>query len=505
MATQTDNLLLLDAVAPFGKRTLDSTDSLVIGVADTTFSNDVTVGGDATVDGNLTVKGTTTTTESETVLVADNHIYLNDGYETDAAQTGGLVINVDPEAATTESAAGAGFVAGIASTSNPTVGVASTANFAISDIVQVAGSTGNDGIYEVDALLTTPTRIQVRGVGTSATVEDFTQSQFVTEAAAGNITVVKIAVLRSGTDGIFESAFDDATPFTFSDFTTAAGTTLQVAYDNDPDGSDATITTNATDGAVVIAGNQKLQVTATNGLDVDTIADFDVTTFDVQMTGTNGFNLDGTAASNATVTAGNLTLSTITSGAVNITSADAATQTYPANDAAAVTITDGALSYAVVDSTTALEQLELPTFVAFGAEGAGRQYTASGAIALGAPVAVNATTATASEADADTGTLINGIVAGVAVAAATDTSPVQIVTVPGSVVPVLFGSAPASADIGKQVWNSATAGECSIAMPGPGGARVQFRVGYLESGDGADTTPLVRLSLDLVAHGPGAS
>jgi len=43
-------------------------------------------------------------------------------------------------------------------------------------------------------------------------------------------------------------------------------------------------------------------VTATSGLDVDTIADFDVTTFDVQMTGNNGFSIDGTADSNVAVT-----------------------------------------------------------------------------------------------------------------------------------------------------------------------------------------------------------
>jgi hypothetical protein len=96
--------------------------------------------------------------------------------------------------------------------------------------------------------------------------------------------------------------------------------TLQSVYDNDPDGSDATITTNATDGAVVIAGDQELRVSATNGLNVDTRFDFDGTFFDVLMTA-GGFSIDGVAASNLSVTSGNLTLSTLTSGTLFLTSA----------------------------------------------------------------------------------------------------------------------------------------------------------------------------------------
>jgi hypothetical protein len=44
--------------------------------------------------------------------------------------------------------------------------------------------------------------------------------------------------------------------------------TLNTVYGQDPDGSGATITTNSTDGDVIIAGTQKLQVTASGGLDV---------------------------------------------------------------------------------------------------------------------------------------------------------------------------------------------------------------------------------------------
>ena len=48
--------------------------------------------------------------------------------------------------------------------------------------------------------------------------------------------------------------------------TQLAATTLQQVYNNDVNGSDALITTNSTDGSVVIAGTEALVVTATSGL-----------------------------------------------------------------------------------------------------------------------------------------------------------------------------------------------------------------------------------------------
>jgi len=93
--------------------------------------------------------------------------------------------------------------------------------------------------------------------------------------------------------------------------------TLQRAYDNDPDGGNATIVTNSTDGAVIIAGDQKLQVTATGGFDLDTGFDMDgAGPFDVDITG--AVSIDSDAASNFTVDGANLTLSTTTSGDVNV-------------------------------------------------------------------------------------------------------------------------------------------------------------------------------------------
>lgn len=99
----------------------------------------------------------------------------------------------------------------------------------------------------------------------------------------------------------------------------SATTTLQQAYDNDADGGDATITTDATDGAVVIAGTEKFQVTATGGIDLDTGFDMDATSnnFDVSIT-SGSFSFDVDQASNLTVDSANLTLETTTSGNVQV-------------------------------------------------------------------------------------------------------------------------------------------------------------------------------------------
>jgi len=79
-----------------------------------TFSEDMVVQGD------LTVEGTTFTTESETVLISDNNLYLNYDYELNTPTTGGLTVNYYPTA-TTDSVAATGFVAGVGGVSNPKV------------------------------------------------------------------------------------------------------------------------------------------------------------------------------------------------------------------------------------------------------------------------------------------------------------------------------------------------------------------------------------------------
>lgn len=271
-----------------------------------TFSEHVTVGG------NLTVLGTTVSTDSETVLVADNHLYLNAGYTNGSPVTGGLVINYDPSA-TFDAVAAGGFTAGEAGVSNPTLATVGAATFAASDLIQIssAADPANNGLYEV--LSHAANVLTVRGVGVTATVEDVTQNQFVTDTTvAGVIYKIAVAVFRAGTDGVFEVAQGSATPLVYSDLVTAASTTLQAAYKGDVDGGGATITTDVTDGDVIIGGTQKLYVTATGGLKVgnggsEVPTYLAATTFDVLATGDISFR-----------TATILNLGTVSTPTINI-------------------------------------------------------------------------------------------------------------------------------------------------------------------------------------------
>jgi hypothetical protein len=270
-------------------------------------------GSVTTIAGDLVVQGTTTSVDSEVVLLTDNHLYMNSGYTTAAAQTGGLVVNSLPTATATTVAA-TGFVAGVPATSNPTVNTVGAATFAAGDLVQVsgAGNVENNGLFEV--LTHAANLLTIRGVGTTATLQDFTQNQFTTSTVvAGAITKVTVAVIRSGTDGVWESAYGSTNVLTFADFATAAGTTLQTAYDNST--SPATITTNSTDDEILITGTAGLRVTGT-GADNTVSPGFG---FEVDTTG--AFRLLGDTASTISVDTDSLTISTVTTGTIAVTSA----------------------------------------------------------------------------------------------------------------------------------------------------------------------------------------
>lgn len=211
-------------------------------------------GGTTRVLGDFIVDGTTTTVDSETVLIADNHLYLNAGYTTVATQTGGLVVNYSPIG--TETTVNAAYVAGVPATSNPTVGTVGAATFAVGQFVQFSGASDskNEGLYEV--LSHAANVLTIRGIGTTATVEDFTQNQF--EVVASNGATIKrlnIGVLRIGVDGIPETGEGAVTPITFNDLATAAGSDLQAAYDAGPN--------------ITIAAATPLQLTAASGVTVD--------------------------------------------------------------------------------------------------------------------------------------------------------------------------------------------------------------------------------------------
>ena len=311
---QIDNLMLVDLITGL-PRTPETG-----GTPDTIQSSnnwELISGASLVVDGDLTVNGTTTTIHSEIVNIRDNHLYLNADYTVAVAQTGGIVINVLPTA-TVDTVAATGFVAGVPAGANPTVITAVGGIFSADDIIQISGANNqtNDGIFEV--LSHVGTTLTIKGIGTTATTESWFQNDFVTDTTvAGTITVVNVNVLQGTSSGSWQS-FTGATTtgLTYNTITQQGVVDLQEAYEQGN-----TITTSGGEGNVTFAGTETFQITTSGGIDLNAPFDFDSTSFDVQMTGTNGFSIDGTAASNLSVTAGDLTLSTITSGALIGTSA----------------------------------------------------------------------------------------------------------------------------------------------------------------------------------------
>lgn len=190
----------------------------------------VSLDGDVVISGNLVVQGVLSSQSTNNVNFSDNHLYLNDGYETVSAQTGGLVVNYLP-IATSDTVATGGFTAGVASTSNPTVITAGSATFAVGQFIQIAGAANaaNNGLFEV--LSHVGPTLTIRGIGLTGTVEDFPQNQFVTDTTVtGTIRRINVSVIRSGTDGAWETAFGSTTGLTFTDLA-AGATTLQASYE----------------------------------------------------------------------------------------------------------------------------------------------------------------------------------------------------------------------------------------------------------------------------------
>jgi hypothetical protein len=352
---QTDNLMLLDLTTglPRTPETGGTPDTIQL-------STDVELisGANMLVDGDLTVNGTTTTIHSEQVNIRDNHLYLNADYTTPVAQTGGLVVNVLPTA-TADSVAGA-FTAGVAATSNPTVVTTGSGTFAAGDVIQIAGANdqGNDNIYEV--LSHVGTLLTIRGIGTVGATVPWVANDFQADTVvAGDIRIVNVNVLQGDSSGNWStSTVTTTTGISYNTVTTQGVVDLQEAYIQGN-----TITTSGGEGNVTFAGTETFVVTTSGGIDLNAPFDFDSTSFDVQMTGSNGFSIDGTAASNVSATAGNLTLSTITSGSLIVSSAavvdiDAATSmtldTADAADASTndITVTAGSSTAGTADGAS---------------------------------------------------------------------------------------------------------------------------------------------------------
>lgn len=160
----------------------------------------VTIEDNMLINGNLTVEGNHTSISTVDLIIEDNVAYLGQGYTTNASRTGGLVVNCEPTAVATTSAAG-GF------SSNANLEVTDTTGFAANDFVQISSTQNqeNSGLFELSSIVPgAPGTITIKAVGVAV---DFVQNTFAIDASdtTAVITKVKVATLLSSDDCIWES------------------------------------------------------------------------------------------------------------------------------------------------------------------------------------------------------------------------------------------------------------------------------------------------------------
>jgi hypothetical protein len=190
-----------------------------IGTATANRPRDLFVARNAVIDGNLTVNGTQTIVDTE-LQTADNYILLNSEYTSDAPQTAGLVLNIDP-AATSFSISGIATNIVTVAAGDPSL-VLAAGDFVL---IQNPATADNAGVYEV--LSTTISTITVD----TTPIEPFSGTGLVDDATAqGTIVGVGVAVWRSSTTGVFEGATGTAAPLIYSVALGSSSITLTSAF-----------------------------------------------------------------------------------------------------------------------------------------------------------------------------------------------------------------------------------------------------------------------------------
>lgn len=307
----------------------------------------LTTTGDASIGGDLTVAGDIISRGTVDLVVQDNFIDLNAGNTSTTALSSGFTFSLNRNSSFTASTVTT-FVAGVASTSNPTftaTDAGSSSLLAAGDVVFIAGAAegSNDGLYVVNAVdqSSFPQVVTIKGVGTVATNGNtpWAQTQFTADTgdtASAYKVDIKVIAIADGTN--FPDAGGSAQAkgttleiyvagATESDFTgngdyseLGAASSLQTAYD-----TGNTITTaSSTDIALTLASGD---FTVDSG-SINFGGSSALTAFNLDTSGAitldssaDAISLDGAAASNFTVAGANLTLATTTSGTVAVTSA----------------------------------------------------------------------------------------------------------------------------------------------------------------------------------------
>jgi hypothetical protein len=192
---------------------IDTTAGVILQIAPTTATS-VELGSatiNTHVKGNLFVDGTTTSVNSEIVTIADNFLYLNQGFNTVGTETGGLAVNYSPTATTT-TATGSGF------TSITTVSTVGAATFGVNDIIQISGAVdgSNNGLYVVASHAANVLTL-------NTTVYGWNQTSFVVSVdTVAVIRKINVSAIRTNTSGDWQVGKGSVAPITFSNLATAS-------------------------------------------------------------------------------------------------------------------------------------------------------------------------------------------------------------------------------------------------------------------------------------------
>jgi hypothetical protein len=198
---------LLSATTASGAR-----GTLALDTTNTPMFAGIVTTGDAQIGGNLVVAGTKTIVGGEFFDLASNFVQLNAKYSTVAAQAAGWVANWLPTS--TATTVNGVYTAGVASTSNPTVVTTGSATFSAGDIVSIGGNV-NAGFYEV--LSHSGTTLTIKGVGTTATTEPWSLTQFTAHASdSASITKVNVVAVSTNTSGELQVGRGATAPLTYA-------------------------------------------------------------------------------------------------------------------------------------------------------------------------------------------------------------------------------------------------------------------------------------------------
>ena len=312
------------------------------------FDTGLSVASDASFLGNLSVVGDIISRGAVDLVIQDNFIDLNFANSTTTAESGGLTIQMNRTSGFVGGTVTT-FVAGVASTSNPTFtytddGSGNTSVLAAGDVVVIAGATEseNDGIYVVSSVdgSSLPQVVTIKGVGTVSrdASTPWAQTQFTADTgdtAEAFKTDLFVQLVADGTTaftdpdgnafakGTFLTSYQTAA--TESQFAADGGyskveSSLQGAYN----GGNSITTASSNDiqfdlssGGFVVNGGGAVDF-GNAGAD---LSGFSIGTGSFDVNATGAVTLDGTAASNFTVAGNSLTLATTTSGDIDITSA----------------------------------------------------------------------------------------------------------------------------------------------------------------------------------------